>query len=498
MRSVILLAVVADSLSVAPRRRLAGMRALRRPAAAPRPAAARAPATGAATGGCADGDDDAAVPPLLRGRSPAGAVVAVAWPSVAIGLLRTALGQIDAWYIGRLGSAELQAVGAASFGVWMVYLLGEVGAVGVQSLSSEAEGAGDRRGGVGAAVTQGAYFSLIAAALAFALAADPLVAAYLDYLRVTDPAVRAAASSYLVATAKWGGLPLCLDAVAFAGFKGVGETRAALKIAAMAVLLNIVLNGPAIAAFGVAGAAYATNVAAAVAAVVGFSALRRRGVDLAFRATPSKKMLKKIVAIGAPVGASGALFTVAYVLMGRTLAGLSATALAALAVGHRIEAVAYTVCEGYCVGVATVVGQWRGAGRRDRGATAAHEAARLGALSMVPVALGLHAFAFSAARVFAPDVAVASMAADYLRVVSFCVPFMAVDAVYDGACVGAQDTRLASICGVVANLGRVPLAAVLASTLGLGVTGVWLSISLSTMLKAPLKWACFSRTSRKT
>ena len=117
---------------------------------------------------------------------------------------------------------------------------------------------------------------------------------------------------------------------------------------------------------------------------------------------------------------------------------------------------------------------------------------------MVPVALGLHASAFSAARVFAPDVAVASMAADYLRVVSFCVPFMAVDAVYDGACVGAQDTRLASICGVVANLGRVPLAAALASTLGLGVTGVWLSISLSTMLKAPLKWACFSRTSRKT
>ena len=71
-----------------------------------------------------------------------------------------------------------------------------------------------------------------------------------DYPRVTDPAVRAAASSYFVATAKWGGLPLCLDAVAFAGFKGVGETRAALKIAAIAVLLNIVLNGPAIAAFG--------------------------------------------------------------------------------------------------------------------------------------------------------------------------------------------------------------------------------------------------------
>merc|ERR1711965_1258306 len=74
-----------------------------------------------------------AVPPLLRNKTPVEAVWTVAWPSVAIGLLRTALGQTDAWYIGRLGKKELEAMGAASFGVWLVYLLGEVGAVGVQA-----------------------------------------------------------------------------------------------------------------------------------------------------------------------------------------------------------------------------------------------------------------------------------------------------------------------------------------------------------------------------
>ena len=68
-----------------------------------------------------------AVPPLLRNKTPVEAVWTVAWPSVAIGLLRTALGQTDAWYIGRLGKKELEAMGAASFGVWLVYLLGEVG-----------------------------------------------------------------------------------------------------------------------------------------------------------------------------------------------------------------------------------------------------------------------------------------------------------------------------------------------------------------------------------
>ena len=174
-------------------------------------------------GGGGVSDDDVDVPPLLRGRSPAGAVVAVAWPSVAIGLLRTALGQVDAWYIGRLGSAELAAIGSASFGVWVVYLLGEVGSIGVQSLSSEAEGAGDRRFGVARAVGQGVWFSAFAGALAFALASRPLVDGYLDYLKVADPAVREAAAAYLTATARWGGLPLCLDAVAFAGFKGIGR-----------------------------------------------------------------------------------------------------------------------------------------------------------------------------------------------------------------------------------------------------------------------------------
>jgi len=197
-----------------------------------------------------------AVPPLLRNKTPVEAVWTVAWPSVAIGLLRTALGQTDAWYIGRLGKKELEAMGAASFGVWLVYLLGEVGAVGVQALASESEGAGDRKG-VGRAVVQGLYFCFLAAFLSALFSSRAALDAYFDVLKVTDATVRRHAASYLRATARYGVLPLCADAVAFAGFKGLGETRAALQISAFTVLLNIVLNGPFIKRFGVAGAAHA-------------------------------------------------------------------------------------------------------------------------------------------------------------------------------------------------------------------------------------------------
>lgn len=118
------------------------------------------------------------VPPLLKGRSNSAAIWRVAWPSVAIGLLRAALGQVDAWYIGRLGSSELQAISAASFFIWVVYIAGELSSVGVHALSSAAEGAGDRGEGVGTAVVQGLWFSLGTSAVLAALASGPLLARY--------------------------------------------------------------------------------------------------------------------------------------------------------------------------------------------------------------------------------------------------------------------------------------------------------------------------------
>jgi Na+-driven multidrug efflux pump len=72
---------------------------------------------------------------------------------------------------------------------------------------------------------------------------------------------------------------------------------------------------------------------------------------------------------------------------------------------------------------------------------------------------------------------------------------MAIDACYEGACVGAQATGLAMVAGAAANLARIPLAAALATTRG--VPGVWIAIAATTVLKAPLKWLCFERAAAK-
>ena len=54
----------------------------------------------------------------------------------------------------------------------LVYIAGELSSVGVHALSSEAEGQNDRSAGVGAAVVQGLYFSVVTSAVIAFLATD--------------------------------------------------------------------------------------------------------------------------------------------------------------------------------------------------------------------------------------------------------------------------------------------------------------------------------------
>lgn len=438
----------------------------------------------------AAGSELPAVPALFRGRSNRAAVWHVAWPSVTIGLLRTMLGQVDAYMIGRLGSAQLQAIGAASFAVWMVYILGELASVGVHALSSEAEGAGNRDG-IGEAIAQGLWFSLATSLAMLVVGRNSIVGRYFRAMGVTETDVTAAGVDYVHITAAYGSLPLSASACASAGFKGIGETKDALWIAAAAVVLNVCLNVPFIARWGVAGAAWATNVSALAACLVSLLVLRvSHGVSVRPR-RPSPRAMRRVAAIGAPLASSGALFTCVYVVLGRLLAtmGEGSAYLGALGVGHRIEAVAYTVNEGFAVGCATCVGQWLGAKRPSMARAAAGAANALSVAVMVPVALLTFATAETTSAIFTTDATVLKAAASYLKIVSFCFPLMAVEFVYEGALTGAQRTLPAFFASLFCNCLRVPLGMVLLRRFG--AEGIWLAISLTTSVKALAKWLFF-------
>ena len=95
-------------------------------------------------------------------------------------------------------------------------------------------------------------------------------------------------------------------------------------------------------------------------------ALRRAcGVTLRF-APPRASAVGKMVRVGLPLASSGAVFTLVTIALGRVASGCGAHHLAAMSLGQKFEAVAFTVCEGFRYACATLVGQWRGAGDAAR------------------------------------------------------------------------------------------------------------------------------------
>jgi len=75
-------------------------------------------------------------------------------------------------------------------------------------------------------------------------------------------------------------------------------------------------------------------------------------------------------------------------------------------------------------------------------------------------------------------------------VVALLLPVLALDAVYDGALTGAQNTVYSLVSTILWNPLRVPIAIIL-SGWGLGLHGVWYAIGICAVGKGIVKWLAF-------
>jgi putative MATE family efflux protein len=417
-------------------------------------------------------------------RSPARAVFAVAWPVAAMGLLRTGLLLTDSFWVGRLGEDALAALGASAFGWWIIATLAELPATGVHTLVAQHEGAG-RRDRLAEAAGQGLWGALaVALCLLPALA---LLGPYLDVIGLVGPSdARPLARSFLTASLLGAGT-FALNAVVGGVFRGLGHTRVALGITAVAFAVNALLDPLLIAAWGIAGAAWATAAANGVGAAIGLWVLAKRGL-VPRLGPPVRDVLARIGAIGAPVSARGVAFSMVYVLLGRMIVAFGEPQLAALGVGHRVESLAYMVCVAFEVGAATMVGQHVGAGDLVGARRAADAATAWCAGLMLPIGAFLMVAAYPVFDVFTDDPDILHAGVQYLRIQVLVFVFMAMESTYGGAFAGLGRTIPPFWIVTLGTIARLPLAWLLAWPLGLGVTGIWASIALTTLGRGVASW----------
>jgi putative MATE family efflux protein len=407
---------------------------------------------------------------------------------VALGLLRSTFFLADAAWVGRLGPAALEGMGASSFASWILHTLSDLVAVGLQALVARAIGAG-QPGRARRLASQGMWGALALSAL-MVLAAGSAPQAYFGLLGFAgqDFGPSLAAGLAYLRTLLLGSPALVLFWVVHALFRGVGDTRTPMYIMAGSLALNIVLDpfllfglGP-FPAMGVAGAALASVLTQGLGVVVGIVMLDRHGVRPRWT-LPQPRMLWDLVRIGAPISLAGLGFCLVYVFLGPIVTTFGSGPMAALAVGHRIESIGYLFSVGVGTAAATLVGQNLGASKPAAAARTAELALRLVAVVLTPLALLYAAAATSLFAFFTDDPVLLAAGVSYLRIVSISVPFTGMEVLYENTFSGAGDTLPPLLITLPLTVLRIPAAWYLSTQTALGLDGVWLAIALSTVLK---------------
>ena len=425
---------------------------------------------------------------LTKG-SISGHIGALAFPAILSMFALVANNFIDTALVGHLGDSELAAVGSAGFIIWIMFSLMDIFSVGALAIISREYGAGD----LGKASDHSKHifsfsiiFSIILAVLGVLFSRD-----ILNLLNLA-PEVERMGETYLLII--FISIPLLfISEVISTIFRAVGDTKTPMIIMLIAVGLNIILDIFLI--YGVwifprletVGAAIATMIAHSLAGVVAYI-LAKKG-KIPFDIFPQNifkidySVIKKMFRIGIPIGASHINFTLVYLAMTRIMAEFGTPAVASIPVGNRAESLSYMTCFGFYMAVSALVGQNLGAKKPDRVSKSVWVT-----LGFTTVATSIFTFIFfvfsrELASVLTDEPEVIGVAANYLYILAYSQIFMGFEFVFEGAFGGAGNTVPHMIVSIPGTLIRIPLAYYMAIPLGMGPSGIFWAITISTVLK---------------
>ncbi|WP_327050856.1 MATE family efflux transporter [Halomicrococcus gelatinilyticus] len=432
----------------------------------------------------------------------------LAWPIVVIQLLQVAYNVADTFWLGRFSA---DAVGAMSLAFPLIFFLisiaGGFNAAGsilvAQYTGADSEGsAGEVAGQVLSFVTM---LAVVLAAAGYLLT-DPMLAA-IPSQQATGGQVFPLARDYMKVF--FLGLPFLFGFFVFSSLmRGYGNTRTPMRVMAVSVAINVVLDplfifgaGP-IPKMGIEGAALATILARAVASVIGLYVLfgASAGPDVGFDdLVPDLGYIKDIVSIGTPSALEQSTSALAMITLTAMVVQFAPPVVSAYGLGNRLASLVFLPAMGLGRATNTMVGQNLGAENPERAERAVWLAAKAGSAVMLAVAVVAALFPGPIVGVFMATgtekaAQTIEYGSSYLRIRSIEFAFMALLQVLLGAYRGAGNTKTAMAFSMVALwLGRVPVVYGLAFVQDMGPTGVWVGMAFGNVVGAIAAALWFTR-----
>ncbi|MCM1522261.1 MAG: MATE family efflux transporter [Muribaculaceae bacterium] len=434
----------------------------------------------------------------------------LSWPAMMAQLSSIMMQYIDAAMVGRLGADDSAAVGLVSTSLWLFWGVCSMITMGFSVQVAHSVGASDfsrARSILRQSIVACLIFSLVIAGIGAAVAFP------LPHWLGGDDAVCPKASLYFLIFVL--ALPLLtFNYLGGAMLRCAGNMKVPGGLNVMMCVLDVIFNFLLIfpshhigffghtvtipgAGLGVLGAALGTVAAETVTAACMMFYLLRVQPDLRLKGTtgsyrPTKSIILKAMRVSAPMTLEHAVICGAQIAVTVIVAPLGVFAIAANSFAVTAESLCYMPGYGISDAATTLVGQSYGAGRKDLAKRFGYIATAAGMVMMTLMGVVLYIFAPAVMSLMSPVSEIVSMGASALRIEAFAEPMFAASIVAYGVMIGVGDTILPAAMNFGSIwLVRLPLAAILAPTMGLD--GVWLAMCIELCFRGAIfLWRLFS------
>ena len=420
-------------------------------------------------------------------------IAALAIPIMGSSLLQFTYNIVDMFWVGGLGSNAVASIGSSSFFIGLGYSINTLAVIGTGIKVSHALGMDnehDTKSYINAGICTNFMISILYATL--------LIFAgkyFIGFLNIGNKLVENGANIYLIISA-----PMLF----FSFFNQMyirilgsyGHNSGALKISAIGIVLNIILDPILIYAFkfGVLGAAVATLISN-IAMFIMFRVSTKGLFNFDFKIGINKDKIIEIIKLGSPMAFQRVLFTLVNIILARIISIFGSDAIAGQKIGLQIESITFMVIGGLNGAISSFTGQNFGARKYDRIVKGYNTSLKIGIIYAIVTSILFILVPQHIVTIFIKDDNTIKIASMYLQIIAYSQIFSVIEMVSNGMFTGLGMPNIPAAISIIFTVLRIPMALIFIKYFD--VNGVWLSISLSSVLKGIASYIMYRIRVRK-
>lgn len=428
-------------------------------------------------------------------------LIGLALPIIATNFIQTAYGMVDMIWVGRLGSKSVAAVGTASFFINLALALFAVIMIGSGVKIAQSVGSGNKNE---AAVYIKNSFIL---SLSLAVIYSFIIVFFKDYLigffKLKDLEIEKMAEKFLIYSAA-GVIFMYFSSIFSTILNSFGNSKLPFQANTIGFIANIILDpififgvGP-LKGMGVSGAAIATNISRVIVVIIFVLTAKEYFIIKQYSGKFNIKKALEVLKMGLPVAVQRVSFIGISIIIARIIASFGATAIAVQKVGIQIESVSFMAIGGIQGAIAAYVGQNYGAKKYKRIKDGYFSALATTIIFGIIVSALFILFPREIFSIFINEKEALDLGADYMRILGLSQVFMCVELLTVGAFNGVGRTYIPPVISIIFTALRIPMAIIMSKESLFGLSGIWMSISVSSFIKGVLLLSGFIIFLRKT